>query len=329
MIIRVLAAVAALFLAAPAMAVLMSAPVQAQAYPSKPVRFVVPFAPGGTTDILARLVGQKLSEVYGQQFVIENRAGAGGNIGAEIVAKAPSDGYTILMGTPGTQAINQYVYRAMPYDTAKDFAPVSLVALVANVLAVNPQVPARDLKELIALAKARPGTLNFATPGNGTTGHLSTELMKAMAGIDLTHVPYRGSGPALQDLLAGQVQMTIDNIPSALPHIQGGALRALAVTSAKRWFALPDVPTMAEAGIPNYEATSWFVVMAPARTPADIVNRLSAEIDTQLRTEDMRKKFREVGAEPVGGTPAALGAFLTAEQTKWKGVVEAAKVRLD
>ena len=320
MIIRVIAAAVALFLAVPA---------AAQTYPSKPVRFVVPFAPGGTTDILARLVGQKLSEAYGQQFVIENRAGAGGNIGAEIVAKAPADGYTILMGTPGTQAINQYVYRAMPYDTVKDFAPVSLVALVANVLAVNPQVPARDLKELIALAKARPGTLNFATPGNGTTGHLSTELMKAMAGIELTHVPYRGSGPALQDLLAGQVQMTIDNIPSALPHIQGGGLRALAVTSAKRWFALPDVPTMAEAGIPNYEATSWFVVMAPAQTPPAIVSKLSADIDAQLKTEDMRKRFRDVGAEPVGGTPASLAAFLTAEQAKWKGVVEAAKVKLD
>jgi len=325
MMIRMLAALAALMLALPA----PSGSAWAQTYPNKPVRFVVPFAPGGTTDILARLVGAKLSEVYGQQFVIENRAGAGGNIGAEIVAKSAPDGYTILMGTPGTQAINQYVYRAMPYDTANDFAAVSLVALVANVLAVNPQVPAKDLKELVALAKAKPGTLNFATPGNGTTGHLSTELMKTMAGIDLTHVPYRGSGPALQDLLAGQVQMTIDNIPSALPHIQGGGLRALAVTSAKRWFALPNVPTMAEAGIAGYEATSWFVVMAPAKTPADVVSKLSAEIDRQLKTEDMRKKFRDVGAEPVGGTPAELTRFLTAEQGKWKGVVEAAKIKLD
>jgi len=318
--IRLLAAAAVLLLAVPA---------AAQTYPNKPVRFVVPFAPGGTTDILARLVGQKLSELYGQQFVIENRAGAGGNIGAEIVAKSAADGYTILMGTPGTQAINQHVYKSMPYDTAKDFAPVSLVALVANVLAVNPSVPAQDLKALIALAKARPGTLNFATPGNGTTGHLSTELLKTMAGIDLVHVPYRGSGPALQDLLAGQVQMTIDNIPSALPHIQAGTLKALAVTSGKRWFALPDVPTMAEAGVPGYEATSWFVVMAPAKTPDAIVSRLSADIDAQLKTDDMRKRFREVGAEPVGGTPAALGSFLTAEQAKWKGVVEAAKISLD
>jgi tripartite-type tricarboxylate transporter receptor subunit TctC len=320
MILRILAALAALLVAAPA---------AAQTYPNKPVRFVVPFAPGGTTDILARLVGQKLSELYGQQFVIENRAGAGGNIGAEIVAKSAPDGYTILMGTPGTQAINQYVYRAMPYDTVKDFAPVSLVALVANVLAVNPSVPAKDLRELIALAKRQPGTLNFATPGNGTTGHLSTELLKTMAGINLVHVPYRGSGPALQDLLAGQVQMTIDNIPSALPHIQAGALRALAVTSSQRWFALPNVPTMAEAGVPGYEATSWFVVMAPAQTPPAIVNKLSADIDAQLKTEDMRKRFRDVGAEPVGGTPAALGSFITAEQAKWKEVVAAAKISLD
>jgi len=320
MILRILAAAAALLLAASA---------SAQNYPNKPVRFVVPFAPGGTTDILARIVGQKLSELYGQQFLIENRGGAGGNIGAEIVAKSPADGYTIMMGTPGTQAINQYVYRSMPYDTAKDFAPVSLVALVANVLAINPQVPAKDLKELIALAKRQPGTLNFATPGNGTTGHLSTELLKTMAGINLTHVPYRGSGPALQDLLAGQVQMTIDNIPSALPHIQAGTLKALAVTGAKRWFALPDVPTMAEAGVPGYDATSWFVVMAPAKTPVEIVNKLSADIDAQLKTEDMRKRFREVGAEPVGGTPAELAAFISREQAKWKEVVAAAKVSLD
>jgi tripartite-type tricarboxylate transporter receptor subunit TctC len=319
-ILRILAATAALFIAAPAMA---------QTWPTKPVRLVVPFAPGGTTDILARLVGQKLSELYGQQFVIENRGGAGGNIGAEIVAKAAPDGYTIMMGTPGTQAINQYVYRTMPYDTVKDFAPVSLVALVANVLAVNPQVPAKDLKELIALAKAKPGTLNFATPGNGTTGHLSTELLKTMAGINLVHVPYRGSGPALQDLLAGQVQMTIDNIPSALPHIQAGNLRALAVTSSKRWFALPNVPTMAEAGVAGYEATSWFVIVAPAKTPAEIVGKLSADIDAQLKTEDMRKRFREVGAEPVGGTPAELAAFITREQAKWKDVVAAAKISLD
>jgi tripartite-type tricarboxylate transporter receptor subunit TctC len=316
------AAVAALVLSAASAA-------HAQAWPAKPVRFVVPFAPGGTTDILARLVGQKLSETLGQQFVIENRGGAGGNIGADLVAKAAPDGTTILMGTPGTQAINQYVYKTMPYDTAKDFAPVSLVALVGNVLLINAKVPAKDLKELIALAKAKPGTLNFATPGAGSTGHLSTELLKTMAGLDLVHVPYRGAAPAAQDLLAGQVQMAIDNIPSALPHIQSGAVRALAVTTAKRWFALPDVPTMAEAGVPGYEASSWFVVMAPARTPADIVAKLSAEIDRLLKTDEMRKRFNDVGAEPVGGTPEALGRFLAAEAVKWQKVVAAANVKID
>lgn len=318
---RLLAALAALVFLAPA--------AYAQAWPAKPVRFVVPFAPGGTTDILARLVGQKLSETLGQQFVIENRGGAGGNIGADLVAKAAPDGTTILMGTPGTQAINQYVYKTMPYDTAKDFAPVSLVALVGNVLLVNAKVPAKDLKELIALAKAKPGTLNFATPGAGSTGHLSTELLKTMAGLDLVHVPYRGAAPAAQDLLSGQVQMAIDNIPSALPHIQSGAVRALAVTTAQRWFALPDVPTMAEAGVPGYEASSWFVVMAPARTPAAIVSKLSAEIDRLLKTDEMRKRFRDVGAEPVGGTPEALGRFLAAEAVKWQKVVAAANVKID
>lgn len=317
----VLAAFAALVLGTPA--------VHGQTWPTKPVRLVVPFAPGGTTDILARIVGQKLSESLGQQFVVENRGGAGGNVGADLVAKSAPDGYTILMGTPGTQAINQYVYQTMPYDTVKDFAPVSFVASVGNVLVVNPKVEAKDLKELIALAKAKPGTLNFATPGNGSTGHLSTELLKSMAGIDLVHVPYRGMGPAAQDLLAGQVQMAIDNIPSALPHIQSGALRAIAVTSGKRWFALPNVPTIAESGVSGYDAISWFVVMAPAKTPAEIVNKLSAEIDRLLKTDDMKKRFNEVGAEPVGGTPEALGRFLAAEMVKWQKVVAAANVKID
>jgi tripartite-type tricarboxylate transporter receptor subunit TctC len=206
---------------------------------------------------------------------------------------------------------------------------VSLVALVGNVLLINAKVPAKDLKELIALAKAKPGTLNFATPGAGSTGHLSTELLKTMAGLDLVHVPYRGAAPAAQDLLSGQVQMAIDNIPSALPHIQSGAVRALAVTTAKRWFALPDVPTMAEAGVPGYEASSWFVVMAPAKTPQEIVTKLSAEIDRLLKTDEMTKRFRDVGAEPVGGTPEALGRFLAAEAVKWQKVVAAANVRID
>jgi tripartite-type tricarboxylate transporter receptor subunit TctC len=301
----------------------------AQSYPAKPVRFVVPFPPGGTTDILARLVGQKLSESWGQQFVIDNRPGAGGNIGADIVAKATPDGYTILMGTPGTQAINQYVYKTMPYDTAKDFAPVSMVALVANVIAVSPNMPAKTLPDLIAMAKAKPGSIDFGTPGNGTTGHLSTELLKSMAGIDLVHVPYKGSAFVLQDLMADRLQMMLDNLPSALQHIQSGAIRALAVTTEKRWFALPDVPTVAEAGVPGYEAASWFCVVAPAKTPPEIVARLSGEIDRLLKTADMRQRFRDVGAEPVGGKPEQLGATIASEMIKWKKVVEVSGARLE
>lgn len=319
---RGLAALAALI-------VLVAPQAGAQSYPAKPVRFVVPFPPGGTTDILARLVGQKLSESWGQQFVIDNRPGAGGNIGADIVAKATPDGYTILMGTPGTQAINQYVYKTMPYDTAKDFAPVSMVALVANVIAVSPNMPAKTLPDLIAMAKAKPGSIDFGTPGNGTTGHLSTELLKSMAGIDLVHVPYKGSAFVLQDLMADRLQMMLDNLPSALQHIQSGAIRALAVTTERRWFALPDVPTVAEAGVPGYEAASWFCVVAPAKTPPEIVAKLSGEIDRLLKTADMRQRFRDVGAEPVGGKPEQLGATIAREMIKWKKVVEVSGARLE
>lgn len=310
-------------------ALLLAAPAHAQTWPTRPVRYIVPFPPGGTTDILARLVGQKLSESFGQQFVVENRPGAGGNIGADLVAKATPDGYTILMGTPGTQAINQYVYKVMPYDTAKDFAPVSMVALVANVIAVYPGVPAKNLGELIALAKAKPGTINFGTPGNGTTGHLSTELLKTMAGINLTHVPYKGSAFVLQDIMAGRVEMMLDNLPSALPHIQSGAIRALAVTTEKRWFATPDVPTVAESGVPGYEAASWFCVVAPAKTPRDIVTKLSGEIDRLLKTPELRQKFNDVGAEPVGGTPEQLAATIATEMVKWKRVVEVSGARIE
>jgi tripartite-type tricarboxylate transporter receptor subunit TctC len=320
---RGLAALAAFVLLAAASAA------DAQSWPAKPVRFVVPFPPGGTTDILARLVGQKLSESWGQQFVIDNRPGAGGNVGADIVAKAAPDGYTILMGTPGTQAINQYIYKVMPYDTAKDFAPVSMVALVANVIAVYPGLQAKTLQDLVALARANPGTINFGTPGNGTTGHLSTELLKSMTGINLVHIPYKGSAFVLQDVMAGRVQMMLDNLPSALPHIQSGALRALAVTTDKLWFALPEVPTVAESGVPGYEASSWFCVMAPAKTPPEIVAKLSGEIDRLLKTADMRQRFNDVGAEPVGGKPGQLGATIASEMVKWKKVAEISGARIE
>ena len=301
---------------------------QAQQWPAKSVRFVIPFPPGGTTDILGRLVGQHLTEALGQPFVIENRGGAGGNIGAAEVAKAAPDGYTILMGTPGTQAINQFIYSKMPYDTEKDFAPVSLVARVPNVLVVHPSVPAKSLPELIASARANPNRLNSASPGAGSTGHLSLELFKKLAGVQIQHIPYKGSGPALNDLLGGQVQMTIDNLPSALPHIQAGKLTALGVTTEQKVAVLPEVPTMASA-VPGYEASSWFVVMAPAGTPDAIVRRLSAEIDKLLRKPAVLDRMKTLGADPVGGTPEQLAAHIASETTKWRDVARLSGARID
>ena len=308
--------------------VLAAGVAHAQEWPAKPVRFVVPFPPGGTTDILARLVGQHLGEALGQSFVIDNRGGAGGNIGAAEVAKATPDGYTIMMGTPGTQAINQYIYTKMPYDTEKDFAPVSFVARVPNVLVVHPGVGVKSLQELIKYARANPNKLNSASPGAGTTGHLSLELFKTMAGVQIQHVPYKGSGPALNDLIGGQVQMTIDNLPSAMPHIQGGKLIAVAVTTEKRVEALPNVPTVASV-VPGYEASSWFVVMAPARTPEPIVRKLSGEIDKVLKKPAALERMKTLGAEPVGGTPEQLAKHLAVETKKWREVARASGAKLD
>ena len=299
-----------------------------QAWPAKQVRFVVPFAPGGTTDILARLLGQHLSESLGQPFVIDNRAGAGGNIGAAEVAKASPDGYTVMMGTPGTQAINQFIYTKMPYDTQKDFAPVSFVARVPNVLVVHPGVGVKSLQELIAYARANPNKLNSASPGAGTTGHLSLELFKKLADVQIQHVPYKGSGPALNDLIGGQVQMTIDNLPSALPHIQSGKLVALGVTTEQKVDVLPDVPTVASV-VKGYEASSWFVVVAPAGTPEPVVNRLSGEIDKILKKPAVLERMKTLGAEPVGGTPQALARHIAAETEKWRDVARLSGAKLD
>jgi len=297
-------------------------------YPTKPVRYIVPFAPGGTTDILARIMGQEFASSLKQPFLVENRAGAGGNLGAAEVARAAPDGYTILMGTPGTQAINQFLYSKMPYNTEKDFAPVVFVASVPNVLIVHPSLGVKTLKELIDKARAKPGSINYATPGPGTTGHLSTELLKSMVKIDLVHVPYKGSGPALQDLLAGQVQMTIDNLPSAMAHIKSGKLIALAVTTAQPVPALPGVPTIASVA-PGYEASSWFVTMAPAGTPPAVIGKLNAEANRILGTPAVKERFAQLGAVPVGGTPEALGKFIAAETTKWKEIVKISGAKLD
>jgi tripartite-type tricarboxylate transporter receptor subunit TctC len=297
-------------------------------WPSKPVRIVVPFAPGGTTDLTARIVAEQLGQTFKQTFVVENKAGAGGNVGAAEVAKAAPDGYTFLMGTPGTQAINQFLYPKMPYDTAKDLVPVSLIVRVPNVLMVNPQLPAKDIKQLIALLKAQPGKLSYGTPGNGSTGHLSTELFKTQAGVFVTHIPYRGSGPMLQDLMAGQVQMSIDNLPSALPLIQSGKLVALGVTSEQPVQALPGVPPIASV-LPGYVAESWFGLAAPAGTPQSIIDKLSAEVDRIVKKPEVIERFTKLGATPVGGTPKQYADFVAAETRKWKEVVKVSGAKVD
>jgi tripartite-type tricarboxylate transporter receptor subunit TctC len=271
--------------------VAVAACASAQNYPNKPIRLVVPFPAAGTTDILAREVGQRLSVTLGQPVVIDNRPGAGGNIGADIVAKSAPDGYTLLMATVGTHAINASLYSNMPYDHIKDFTPVVLVAGVPNVLEVTPSLPVKTVADLIKLAKEKPGQINFASSGNGTSIHLSGELFKSMAGVDMTHVPYKGSAPALVDLVGGQVQVMFDNVPSSIEQIKAGKLRAVAVTSAQRSPALPDVPTIAESGLPGFEASAWFGIVAPAGTPAAVVNRINADVNQWLHTPQAEEKL--------------------------------------
>ena len=304
-------------------------PVAAQAWPAKPIRYIVPFPPGGATDIIARAVAGEISKTLGQQVVIDNRGGAGGNIGTDIVAKAAPDGYTILMGTVGTHGINVSLYSKLPYDAVRDFAPVTLVATVPNVLVVHPSVPVKSVKELIAYAKANPGKLNFASSGNGTSIHLSGELFKTMTGVSMVHIPYKGSAPALADLLGGQADLMFDNLPPSLPHIKSGRLHALAVTTARRSAVMPDLPTMAEAGVPGYESGSWFGVLAPAGTPKDIVNRLNAEIVKALAVPEIRERLQAQGAEPVGNTPEQFAAFIRSEITKWAKVVKDSGAKID
>jgi len=297
-------------------------------WPAKAVRIVVPFAPGGTTDIVTRTIAEHLTPALKQPVVVDNRAGAGGNVGAAEVAKAAPDGYTFLMGTPGTQAINQFLYPKMPYDTEKDLIPVSFVVRVPNVLMVTPALGVKTMEELIALARSKPGRLTYGTPGNGSTGHLSTELFKSRAKIFVTHIPYRGSGPMLQDLIGGQIDMSIDNLPSAMPHIRSGRLIPLGVTSTTPNPQLPDVRPIA-AVLPGYSAESWFVLVAPRGTPEPIVSRLSTEVDAILKKPEVVERFRSLGAEPVGGTPAELGRFIAEETRKWREVVQVSGAKID
>jgi tripartite-type tricarboxylate transporter receptor subunit TctC len=302
---------------------------QVPAYPSKPVRLVVPFPAGGTTDILARAVAQKLAETWGQSVIVDNRPGAGGNIGTELVAKAPPDGYTLLMGTVGTHAINASVYSKLPYDPVKDFTPVILVAGVPNVLVVNPALPVNSVPGLVAYAKAHPDTLNFASSGSGTSIHLSGELFKVLTGVRMMHVPYKGSAPALADLMGGQVQLMFDNLPSSLPFVKAGRLRALAVTSVTRAAALPDTPTLAESGVPGFEASSWFGILAPAGTPHDVVMCIDTEVARWLASTEARDKLAAQGAIAAGGTPEDFARHIAAESAKWARVVRASGARVD
>ena len=305
-------------------------------WPTKPVRIVVPFAAGGTTDLLARAIAPDLQRVFGQAFVVDNKPGAGGNNGAAEVAKAPADGYTLLMGTVGTHAINPSLYPKMPYDHVKDFVPVTLVAGVPNVVVMNPgsaqKYNVNTVVDLIRAAKAHPGKLNVASSGNGTSIHLSAELFKSMTGTFMVHLPYRGSGPALIDLIAGNVDLMFDNLPSALPHIKSGRLKALAVTSAARSGAIAELPTIEEAGGPTlmgYEASSWFGLLAPAGTPAEVVNRVQQETAKALALPAMRERLLGQGAIPSGMTAPEFVRFIDAETKKWAGVVKASGAKVD
>jgi tripartite-type tricarboxylate transporter receptor subunit TctC len=310
-------------------------PVAAQgSWPTHPVKIVVPFTAAGTTDILARAVAPELSKAFGQQFIVDNRAGAGGNVGTEIVAHSPPDGYTLLMGTVGTHGINRALYSKLPYDPIKDFAPITMVAGVPNVMVMPAEKSRRmginSVADFIKYAKAHPGQLNMASSGNGTSIHLSGELFKSMTGIYMVHFPYRGSGPALLDLIGGTMDVMFDNLPSSLPQIKGGKLRALAVTSRQRSVALPDVPTIEEAaGLPGFDATSWFGLLAPAGTPPEIVNRIQQEVAKALNTPAMKEKLLAQGAIPSGSTPAEFAAHIDAEHKKWAKVVKASGAKID
>ncbi len=310
-------------------------PVFAQgAWPAKPVRIVVPFAPGGTTDILARAVAPELSKAFGQTFVVENRAGAAGNLGADIVAKSPADGYTLLMGTVGTHGINKSLYSKLPYDPQKDFAPITLVAGVPNVMVMNTETAKtlgiNSVPDFIRYARSHPGKLNMASSGSGTSIHLAGELFKSMTGVFMTHIPYTGSGPALLGLLSGQVDVMFDNLPSALPHVKGGKLKAFAVTSAQRSGAMPELPTIEEAGqLKGFEASSWFGLLAPAGTPADVVSRLQQETSKALNSPAIKEKLLAQGAIPSGNTPAEFTGLIDAEIRKWAPVVKASGAKVD
>lgn len=301
----------------------------AQAYPSKPIRLIVPYAPGGATDIISRAVAVEYSKTLGQPVNVDNRPGAGGNLGSELAARSAPDGYTLLTSASSLHGITPFLYKKLSYDPNKDLLPVIVLAGFANVLVVNPGVPANSVRDVIALAKAQPGKLTCASSGSGSTIHMSCEMFKHMLGLDITHVPYKGSGPAVIDLLAGQVNLMFDNIPSSISHIRGGKLRALATTGAKRSPTLPDLPTIAESGVPGFESTAWFGIAVPAGTPKDIIARLNADGQRAVKSPEFVKRITDLGYEIIGGTPEQMASMIQDEYKRWGPIVTASGAKVD
>ena len=306
-----------------------SAPLaQAQGYPAKPVRFIIPFPPGGPTDLMGRTAADRLTKAFGVQFIADNRAGAGGNIGTELCAKSPPDGYTVCMFTVA-QSISPAIYKKLGYDPLKDFAPVTLMAILPSMLTTHPSLPVKNVKELVALAKARPGALSYASTGNGTSPHMLMEMFKAMVGIDVVHIPYKGQAPAVVDQIAGQVQLAFNTAVTVLPHVQQGKLKPIAISTRERFPPMPDLQTIDESGVKGYDGSSWQAVVMPAGTPRDIVSKVHQELAAMLKAPDTREKFLSQGALASGITPDEFAKFLKAEMEKWAKVAKAAKVKLD
>ena len=307
--------------------VLAATAASAQPFPSRPLRLIVPFPPGGSTDILARALALKLAEGFAQAVIVDNRPGAGGSIGAEAAAKSAPDGYTIMMGHLGTLAVNAAIYKNLPYDPVKSFAPVSLMAMVPSVLVVNPSLPVANAAELIAYARANPGKLAYGSAGSGSTSHLTTEYFKLATGTDILHVPYKGVGPMLTDLVSGQLSMGLNGAPAVMPHVNSGRLRALAVSSLNRLPSLPQIPTLAEAGVKGFEANGWYGIVVPAGTPRELVARLNAEIRRIMQTPELRTRLDAEGAIPAAGSPEEFGAFIAAEIARWGEVLKRAGIQ--
>lgn len=310
-------------------AAIVGTPAWAQQYPSKPVRMIVPSAPGSGPDLIARVVAQKLTEQLGRPVVADPRPGAGGSLGGELAAKAPPDGYTLIMASAGSHSVNPALYPKLPYDAVKDFAPIGLVSTAPNILIVHPSLPVKTVKDLVALAKAKPGALTFGSGGNGSTAHLSGELFRTMANVNMVHVPFKGAPFAVIGVMTGEISLAILNLPPALPHVKSGKLKALGVSTVKRSSAVPDIPTIAEAGLPGYDAGTWYGLLAPAGTPSEIITRLNAELVKGLRSDDMKKRIAAEGGDVAGGTPEEFAALIRRDIAKWTKVVQASGAKAD